>query len=244
MECAMTVANALLVSNRGILATIIPETLVAGEKYQALRSWMSKRFVSFWVSSLGRNGFAGHELGLTLMLAGKPSFEGSVVGAEFKALSPSEFVRGFSAGRNVLVDPFDIERGRISSSHFLASGQCLAVHCSGSRSDSAYSLRACGAQALAEEGNVYVSKGDIIVARVGRGAGKASVYAESQSGIATDCVFRIRSHTKETSKLLVRAVEEGRLQQASYRYVHGLGARFITKGGLQAALRDVLTCIK
>lgn len=124
MECSMTIANALLVEENGVLATIIPETIVLGETFLPLRRWLATQFNTFKIQPIIRGSFACKDLGLTLLTAYKQNVSGGC--------TPAQFVEGPNKVTTSFQQDIDIIRGRLISSQTTTKGDGdNVVHCGG-----------------------------------------------------------------------------------------------------------------
>jgi hypothetical protein len=200
MECAMTGASALLVGNDGILASILPETVVDGSTYRPLRNWLAGSFERFDVQRLCRGEFCGKDLGLVLLLAHRISTVR--IGAR-----SGDFVGALT--NPIEARHFEVNRGRMTSAETHGRGSILVVHSPGAGENQAYILRQCTIRAAS--GQLWVNPGDILVSRVGRSAGCASVFEESKAGVFTDCMFRVHGSNAENHEILTAAVRTGEM---------------------------------
>ena len=231
IEQSMTIAAALLVADHGVLASIVPDTIVNGASYTPLRRWMSKRFKSFTVVSLTRGEFRNQDLGLALLIASKSVRE--------EALDPLAFTGSSHPPRDV--EGISINRGRLISAQTCSRGGVQVVHAGGANSPGGVELRRCRkSEILGTKEQIWVTRGDVVVTRVGRSAGSASIVDLQKPAILTDCVYRLRTSTLQAKVRLRRLVESGRLSSVLRKRAQGLGAKFIRRSDLTAALRTLL----
>lgn len=221
MECSMTAASALLVSDCGVLAAIVPETLVFGESYQPLRKWLSKRFKRFEIKRVKRGDFCNKDLGLAFFTAYKKDFS--------EGCSPEEFIHAKSIIEQPIASNVEIVRGRLISSQISKRGGIPVLHCGGELSENGYTLRKCHNSIISKREHLWVQSGDIIVSRVGKAAGIAGVYTGQNPAVVSDCLYRFKFHDKHLYQLVRSLIESGEFNKNAHAISKGLGAQYITK---------------
>jgi hypothetical protein len=229
MECAMMTANALLVSEGGVLAAIVPRTMLDGATYAPFRDWLATSFRSIEVERLSRRYLGGNDLGLAILIATK-------TGPGCKSPSGGRASTEHSSDLQMVA----ARRGRLMSSQLKYGGTVPVLHCGGMSSDLPFSLRACSLNAVADQDQQWAVPGDIIVVRIGRRAGEAIVYEKDHAAVLTDCVFVIDAPERVLAVLRPR-VADGTLGRLIAHSRTGLGAEFCTKGGVEDALSLLLS---
>lgn len=100
-------------------------------------------------------------------------------------------------------------------------------------------MRRCGSS-LKLENQHWVRSGDIIVSRVGRTAGMASVYNGYDPAVITDCIYRVK-FTKTKEYEIVRAkIQSGEFNMYSKTVARGLGAKYVTQKDLHQIIFTML----
>lgn len=232
IESAMIVASGMLVGPRGALAAIVPETMVYGETFRALRSWLAGRFRCFDVLPIPRGGFKRQDLGLVFLGAYK--FDECEPGS---TLSAESFVSGGTEPHELRVEA---RRGRLVSSDTHDVGEVAVIHCGGKEARLGYVNRRCSSAKVAGSSEVWVEPGDIVVTRVGRRAGSAAVYRGEERAVLTDCMFRLKVENEGVRQTLLELVESGRLSGEIKARARGLGARFCKVSDVQSAISSLL----
>ena len=227
MECAMTVASALLVGKNGILATIIPETIVLGETYLPLRQWLGRRFKKFEIQQLARGSFDREDLGLTFLTAYKRNIKQGYTAKQFIKNTPKVKTK---------LEGIDIFRGCMISSQTTSRGRTKVVHCGGKSSVHGYVIRRCYNSISRQKNQRWIQPGDIIVSRIGRMAGMASIYKESEPAIITDCIYCLKFSDIDYYKKIRSKILSGEFNIHSKSLARGLGAQYITKQDLYKIL--------
>jgi hypothetical protein len=226
LEVGMTVAAAKLVSPRGVLASVLPETVLFGDKNESLRSWLSGHFCCFEFRRIPRRSFAGQDLGLVMLVCYREH-----VG---RCCLPLPSGRLREAGMK-----YSAIRGTVNSKEFNARGAVDVVHCSGAGATGSYTLHRMKKSDVAAAARTLMP-GDILVNRVGRGAGRVGIFTGSSGTFYTDCVFCLRMERRRDQKRLSRFVKNGRLEKLLTKGIRGLGAQYVTKQVLDAAVDECL----
>lgn len=231
IECGMTVASALLVGPHGTLATIVPESLVHGPSYRRLREWLGSVFADVEVIQLARQKFGRRDLGVAFLIARRRlrTRKGPLPIA-------SPFLDGGRPSPARGPVRIKITRGVLTSAALTRAGGAMVVHYGDHANGSAYRVRSTSlASARAIPAESLVQPGDVLVCRVGRYAGVASIYSGTEPAALTDCVLRVRGANENIRRALRKAVRAGLITKFAQQAVHGLGARFITQADLAAA---------
>lgn len=237
IEYGMTVASSLLVGPRGTLATLVPDSMVRGSAFQALREWLAERFAAFSVVVLDRQKFGRRDLGVSILIAHR--VRPTKIQREF--MEPSEFARKPRGSTERKFDEVVVVRGIVTSSELTSRGSVDVVHCGGSDARNAYELRRTTvAVAKKVPRQLWVRRGDLVVCRVGRNAGAASVYRRNEPAIASDCVLRVRAKVSAKQRTLQERVMDGTFRRLTMPMAHGLGARFVTKSDVQAIVENFM----
>jgi hypothetical protein len=229
IEVAMTVAAALLVGPRGVLATVLPETLIMGETHVPLRDWLSRRFCCFRLERIPRGEFRNLDLGLVLLVARRT--HAGPCGGSFDLKNIHN--------RHVPLE-FEAFRGSIASSMLHPMGELPVVHCASAENGTAVTQRSIRKDDLSMQTPGRLCTGDILVSRVGRGAGRATIFHGTEGTLFSDCVFRLRATRNEDHEKLQQATHSGRLERELRRRARGLGASYVTKLDLEHGVRQVL----
>ena len=79
-----------------------------------------------------------------------------------------------------------------------------------------------------------------MVSRVGRSAGRASVFDASKAAVFTDCMFRVRGSNAANHELLTSAVRTGKVTARLTSLTGGLGAKFLRKGDVEELLEKLI----
>src|SRR5690606_35240419 len=117
------VASALLVGPRGTLATLVPDSMVRGSSYQALRAWLASKFRAFQVIRLGRQMFGRRDLGAAFLIAHRLRPK--------KKLPGLVDIDAFAQGATTSTRPHaaSVLRGLITTADFNARGSIAVLHC-------------------------------------------------------------------------------------------------------------------
>jgi hypothetical protein len=234
IECGMVVASALLVGPRGTLATLVPDSMVRGSSYHPLRSWLAGRFEAFQVIRLGRQMFGRRDLGVAFLIAHRIRPKRELPGL----LGTDAFAHAAVTGSQPHAD--FVARGVITTADFNARGSAAVLHCNRQDRGCAYQVQHTTADnARSVPNEHWVAKGDIIVCRVGRNAGVATVYQEREPALVSDCVFRVFASKPERHQVLQARASDGTLTGLLTRHAHGLGAQFVCKSDVTRVLDSV-----
>jgi len=231
VEVSMTVAAALLAHpERGVLASLVPETFLRGPSFVGLRQWLGRRFHSFETLPIERGKFQNQDLGLAALVAYRRSrLRGSLGASSFVGeLRPPEPVALVAV------------RGSLCSSELSARGSIPVAHAGGYASADGYEVKACTKATSRLKSRVWAFPGDILVVRVGRRAGTASVLQTPSALVLTDCVFLLRAQDSKLHKRLQALAVSGSLTQTLTSRVDGLGAAFLRRADLVAEVSRLL----
>lgn len=131
----------------------------------------------------------------------------------------------------------EVTRGVLTSADLKRFGGAAIIHYGDHANGSAYRVRrASVASVRAISAGSLVQPGEVVVCRVGRHAGVASIYSETGPAALTDCVLRVRGANEKIRRALRKAVRAGLITRFAQELVHGLGARFITQADLITAV--------
>lgn len=230
VEALMTLAATfLLKTSSGTLLSIVPSTLVRGDKHRAFRGYLSTRFESIAVRPLRRGSFAELDLSLSFL-----ALSHSRLGTADKVSSSR-----FSGEGPSLAGSFrpDICRGKFRSSELHDDATAaLTLHVSGKGSPRSYVSRFSSPSSRRRQVVLpQVRRGDVIVARVGKNAGATSVYWGTQPALFSDCLLRVRVPSGYKRKVW-RIVKSGLLDRELQCVARGLSARFITHADVERAI--------
>jgi hypothetical protein len=234
IEIGMTAASALLVRRSGVLATLVPDSVVAGPVAKALREWMGTMFHWFDVIPLHRQRFGRRDLGVTLIVAYRTAQQppgSSVIDAHAFANGPK------GPGRSWQLSPLPvtITRGSLSTADLSARGSVSILHCGSDRLRSSYCERRTTISA-ARRARQWANAGDVLICRVGKGAGMASIYRGPRPTPITDCLFVVRAGNHLNHRRLQEVTRNGTLARLMRDSTHGLGARFVTREAVLSAI--------
>lgn len=234
IECGMVVASALLVGPHGTLATLVPDSMVRGPSHRSLRAWLAGRFQAFQVIRLGRQMFGRRDLGVAFLIAHRVRPKGDLPGL----VGTDSFAQGSPIDTHA--HAASVVRGIITTADFNERGSAAVLHCNRQDRDCAYQVQHTTADSGRSVPNEHwVRKGDIVVCRVGRNAGVATVYRKHEPALISDCVFRVVASEAALHRVLQAHATDGTLTALLTRHAHGLGAQFVTKADVTTVLDEI-----
>ncbi|TDR38425.1 type I restriction enzyme M protein [Tahibacter aquaticus] len=234
----------------GRLGLILPDGLIAGERFASFRSALVTHHSIHQVVELPRSIFRRTEAKAHILVVGRSESQAkdilvrclNLTGklSEAIAVSPeracerldySFHVAGTKIGkrpRNCVGDFVEnVSRGSYSS-RTRKDASVVVFHTSDlppgrTTVPKRFWLR----PAVATGSAVTAIAGDLLVARVGRGLSKKICVVTAGKIVPSDCFLRIRPRAGLSQKLL-QLLTSSRGQEALERIAHGVGARFIT----------------
>ncbi|SFT33441.1 type I restriction enzyme M protein [Lachnospiraceae bacterium XBD2001] len=229
-ESEMMLANILLAHDNSVLVFILPITFLIGESYEAARKQISEFFSILEIVELPVEAFAGNNLKTVAIVIKKRKKEclqtnyriakykdGTWLFDSFKTI---EIDGGNWEGKKLKGSAVLIKRGKIHSGE-LTGGNKKVMHCSSKFDGKCWkpSIRSTDCEC-----GIYAERGDIIINRVGRGAGYWCVNKSDRVGVS-DCLFVIKNPTEDVERRLLRNTKDGKLCVP----VRGVSTRYITQ---------------
>ncbi|MDO8909528.1 MAG: N-6 DNA methylase [Pseudohongiella sp.] len=246
--------NLRMLKNGGTLGLIIPDGIIAGEKYSALRKSLIETHCIEKVIELPRNIFRKTEAKAHILILSKSCGSNEFIqvskvnqdGSLEKEISvPTEsfvkrldysYIKGkksFAGKRRIADVTKSVFRGTISSVERHEQNLNVFHTTDFVESDIYVPSRFNVSQAeVIAHGGRFAQAGDILVARVGRNlSGKISMVNDLESVLVSDCIIVLRVDKTVRSQLFnfLRS-ERGRLCIETGS--RGVGAKYITVGSL------------
>jgi hypothetical protein len=199
-----------------------------------LREWLGTLFSWFDVIPLHRQRFGRRDLGVTLVIAyrnRKKPPRGTVISARAFADLDKRVASSLPV-------PMTVTRGSLSTTDMSERGSVSVLHCGSDRLQSSYCERHTTI-VRARRALQWANPGDVLICRIGQGAGMASLYHGPTPAPITDCLFVVRAADRRFHRRLQDATQNGLLGQMVRQSAHGLGARFVTRDAVLGAVERV-----
>lgn len=231
IEVSMLVANAVLVRPGGYLSAILPATFLQGDAYKLMRQWLYANFTEVNLEALPSKAFDNKEI-KTIMLTIKRRPQKFL-----RLLNSKNSVNSKSKNKDDLYS--SLRRGNVSTHHFKEYEKTSVLHSTDikgvftSEKDSSHRFLV-----TSDLPDITASKNDILVVRIGRKAGKASIYTEDKSIHVSDCVFIIKP-LRATRDSLIEMVLSGNLSLKLKELKKGLVQDYITTNDIRAAISSL-----
>lgn len=244
----------------GRLGLILPDGIIAGEKYALFRKHLLARHRVHTVIELPRMIFRGTEAKAHIVVVSKGPVptetltirslksDGTLSDRlrvvrdlaaqrmDFSFLSTRIGLRestGSNPGHSLMELVATVDRGRYSSATKSASKSPI-LHTSDIASNvkTAPESLALNRKQLTKMTGPFAQPGDILIARVGRNHAEKVVLVRKGIYAITDCLFVLRPKARKTTRLL-KFLRSARGKAALEAASHGVGAKFITLNALK-----------
>jgi hypothetical protein len=259
LESTMMLFNSFLVKNEGVLASIVPTSMINSETQEKLRIYLSRHFSIVKIIMLPSNAFNGRDINTSIIilkkqLQKKPTkvYEGVYLNEKYTThlLGEISTVTVKKGIWNLMKNQkktkkrfnYNIVRNKISSSEMKGNQIGHHVIHSSSISDEGYVDCDKLGKIRKLPGTYYLTNnGDVVIVRVGRNAGRCALITDGQSNILTsDCVFLIKTDGVETGKYLVE-----KLSIVNFSLIKkGVAARYITMSDIDKLISDLVLISK
>lgn len=232
-EAEMILANLYLAHENSVLVFILPITFVRGDSFREARKQISKSFSILEIIELPTNTFKGNKLKTVAIIMKKSSVlrnqtnyrEASFSNdtwqfGQARKISSKEVKCGNWIGEKAAKINVQIKRGKIHSGE-MGEGNNVVLHCSSTYEQGEWkpSIRR-----TKQSSNIHAELGDIIVNRIGRGAGYWCIN-NFQNVEVSDCLFVIKNDRAEIIKKLCDNTIDGKLNIPT----RGVSTRYITQ---------------
>jgi type I restriction enzyme M protein len=203
LENEMLLANLRLLTNKGTLLIIIPNTFVESEKNKSIRTYLAMNYFVQKVIRLPKETFGNARIGTYALIIKKNAprkrttffiniqlVNGVNHITKTESLLQKNIQNGywsFNEYHTYEINNYDIKRGSISSQLFSNSG-IPVLHTAKSQNQWVPSVRFIPSNPKNE---VYAETGDIVISRVGRSAGQWYVH-EGERILISDCLYRLK----------------------------------------------------
>lgn len=258
-EILFIAQNLRFLKNHGRLGLIVPDGVIAGERFAGLRNALATEHCIERVIELPRGIFRKTEAKAHILVMSKSSEgpdeiqvqrleESGVLSPELKIQREQatgrldySFLAGYMGRKRTnqtrIGDvTISLSRGSFSSSQ-IAKCDFPVLHTT-DLSPAVYevSRRFCIPSALVKQGQFNLAKpGDILVGRVGRNFEEKVCIVKSGTVAVSDCIFILRVAPEHRASVLAH-LKSGLGREALSVSSHGVGAKFLTIDALQNIL--------
>lgn len=245
LENEMLLANLLLLQENGTLVIILPSTFVEAEKNKKIRQLIGANYFLQKIIRLPENTFGSANINSYALIIKNcvPSRrttcytvvceDGKYIFTQKHSVPQRNIRMGEWHNEDISSnETLEIRRGNVSSQSFCERGIAV-LHTARVRKVWTPSLRYCTGSS---EKPVYAERGDIIVSRIGKSAGKWCIY-QGEKIMISDCLYRIKDPTGEISARI-----KGHEYSLSQK---GVATRYITIADFKkwySSLEQAKTC--
>ncbi|MBU8916014.1 N-6 DNA methylase [Bacillus sp. FJAT-29953] len=245
LESTMLIFNSLLVKEGGILAAIVPDSIINAESQHPLRKFLSQKFWVKKIIKLPSNVFKPYDINTSIIILKKTCIrkptkvyyaendKGKFVNKFIGDLSYRQIIKGLwhisTQNRQPSPINFNIIRNNILSS-FLSETGLPVIHNSSISLDNKINKRKI--KKLNEIPNKvsYTKSGDIVISRIGRQAGNFSLITQEEANmLTTDCVLIVRPARLSDSKKLLEIFQNYNIRQLK----KGVATGYLTKKDIE-----------
>lgn len=230
LEVEMLFANLLMLSAGGVLLIILPSSIIEAEHHNKLRKMLAEKYNVTRVIRLPDDTFGASKIRSYALIihnttanSEDTSFytlcseeQGYTISCS-KVLSHKKMIKGDwleSGSENIMKNVYDIKRGTISSSFFQDDGQRI-LHTARNGIDWKPSVRYIANNI---KPSICADKGDIIVSRVGKSAGRWYVHPGPSMPIS-DCLFRLKDPNGDILKNIDGKVYDLQIKGVAAQYI-------------------------
>lgn len=243
-ETEMIIANMLLLADKGEMLLILPQTVLSGDSFQKMREYVCKELWLKAIIELPNGTFKNSEISTVALLFKKTTNIGCTYkylakydgawGIEKIGTIEANFIRkGLWVKQIYNYDRKTVYlfRGVIRSSQLCHDGQYRVIHNSSSMINNTW-------QPSIRFSNLYypdkiVSKGDVIINRVGRFVGYWTISEYDGVGVS-DCIIVLPKPSVNVIRQLMENTKKGRLDLMS----RGVATKYITQKDVLFLLND------
>lgn len=240
-ESEMIVANYLLLKKNGVMVIILPRTVFVGDSYRKMRKFLSSRLYVKSIIELPNGTFKNAELSTVAFVFENRSCKDATILCRAECDDCWKIVKTGEVAYDVIASGIwdgrkekkashiDLFRGIIGSQRFETGGKYKVLHSSSKFENGRWfpSIRYSNCHVK----NKQISKGDIIVNRVGKNAGCWTI-SEYDDCEVSDCIIVIKKPSEKILAALERYSENGRLCIEK----RGVASKYITQSDLHILL--------
>jgi len=246
IEATMMIFNALLVKPDGLLAAIVPISLVNSETYKSLRVFLTQSYSLERIVYLPRSAFGSRQINTCIIILrrkktnnstiiSKAFFNNGYFSEEIGSIPVEGINLGYwSFGTNLKENKnnitLQIKRNDVSSSDIKETGKYPVIHSSSFKSESNHQVlhRKFYTNRLPVNAT-YTSKGDILIIRVGKKTGSfVLVDKEYENCLTSDCVLIVKPNGQIERQRIIRNLRkrQGELHNK------GVVVKYLTKNDI------------
>lgn len=239
-ESEMVLANINLAHDGSVLMFILPITFVSGDSYKKARVEIAETFSVLEIIDLPDDAFGCNDLRTVALIIKKENAQrrdtkhsvakhnrSSWRIDKHSTISYENIKKGNWVGKKDNEARLIIKRGKIHSGN-LIGGKFKVLHCSSSclKGEWIPSTRYTD-----EKPSIYAEPGDVIINRVGRGAGYWSIHNGERVAIS-DCLFVVKNSNPTVNQILQEKTTDGKLDIP----IRGISTGYITKSDIYSLI--------
>ena len=256
IETTMILANLALLSKNGVLGIVIPSTIVNGEWATCLRSYITKNYGIKKIIKLPSTVFGKDISTAILIIENRKSKSNFIRVYEATEQNNTTYKLDFlykiiksdanngiweNSVRPFLTQNFKIKRGQIGNNFLKYSGILPVIHSTdiGKMNNPHWKPTKYLPKTNWVSNHVpYSEKGDILMIRVGRNSGCATLQTSPNKMLVSDCVYVIKSNEQRILKNIWEIVNSTEYLNDLASIRKGVTAKYITID----ALKNYLNC--
>lgn len=244
-ELEMMLANIYLAHEKSVMLFILPITFIQGEMFKEARKQLAKSFLIHNIIELPINTFEKGKIKTAAIIIEKRensrkktnirkafledcSWKFEVIDQKIrKEIKQGNWIN--KADLLIPIDSIDIKRGSVHTGQ-MNTGENMVLHCSSNYENGSWipSIRY-----TEQEEGVYAICGDILINRIGKGAGYWCVNTMENVQVS-DCIFVLKNDREElVRKLRENTMDDGKLNIE----MRGVTTMYITRSDICRMLK-------